>query len=302
MIMKARPLFIFFLLLIFGFALLTIFIKPQVEQAEAQIAATIFPLYDIAQNIAPADIKVALIVPPGASPHTFEPKPSSVSQLQNTKIIFAIGHGLDDWTQTIAGSVNAPVILVDKNINLRPSAVTHDHDADDHHGDELDPHYWLSITNVKIIATNMAHEMKISFPDKKHEIETNLQNYLHQLDAADIQIRENLSTLTNRQIITLHDAWYYFAAEYDLTIVGTFEPTAGREPTPQYLIELMQAIEKSGTKTLYSEPQLSISGLESFITDNNLSLAVLDPIGGLAPKDTFINLMLYNAETIAQNQ
>ena len=67
-----------------------------------------------------------------------------------------------------------------------------------------------------------------------------------------------------QNIVTFHDAWYYFSDEYGLNIAGTFEPTAGREPTAQYLIDLISEIQNHGVTTVYYEPQMSVNSVKNF--------------------------------------
>jgi ABC-type Zn uptake system ZnuABC Zn-binding protein ZnuA len=85
-------------------------------------------------------------------------------------------------------------------------------------------------------------------------------------------------------------------------VAGTFEPTAGREPTPQYLAELVSKIHEAEVKTIYYEPQMSITGYETFANDYDIELKVLDDIGGVAPYDSYINLIKTNVSTLQNNQ
>lgn len=287
------------------------FSAPAVETPAAPVATTIFPVYDITRNIADGATSVELIVPPGASTHTFDPSPSTLRNLRNVEVVYAIGHGADDWIDEIINSVDAQKVVVDHDIDIRDAEHDEHEEEEGEHEDEgeeehehgpEDPHYWLSIPNAKVIAATIADDLSQRFPEDADVFATNLERYLQELDQADGEIRSQLADVSNPQLITLHDAWYYFAQEYGLEIVGTFEPTAGREPTPQYLVELQEAIEASGSRTLYSEPQLSTAGLSGFARDNNLTIAELDPIGGTEGRGSYIALMKYNAQTIFQNQ
>lgn len=275
---------------------IVVFAQPKESEpvSDINVAATIFPIYDLTREIAGDSARVELLLPPGASEHTFEPTPSTLRQLQGATAIYAIDHGIDSWLDGIIESVDAEKVVVDSGIDIRAS-------ADPEEG-ATDPHYWLSIPNAIIISQTIADDLSERYPEHAVEFQKNLSNLIVELEQADDEIRLSLNTLSNKNIITLHDAWYYFSEEYGLRIAGTFEPTPGREPTPQYLIELMAAIDASGSTTLYSEPQLPITGLKSFTTDNGLTIAELDPIGGVSGRDSYISLMKYNAETIAQNQ
>jgi zinc transport system substrate-binding protein len=280
---------------------------PEIEQSQQKkVAATIFPLYDITKNIAGTTVDVELILEAGASPHTFDPSPATMRKLQGTQAVYAIGHGLDDWTFSIVENIEAQIVGVDRNIDLRQS-VDHDHETDlsNPHDEEfanLDPHYWLSISNAKIIAKTIANDLTDRFPEHTDSYQENLNEYIKELDQANAQIQETIDQITNKQIITLHDAWYYFSNAYGLEVAGIFEPTAGREPSPQYLADLTEAVIASGSNTLYSEPQLSTLSIQAFSNDNDLTIVELDPIGGIENRQSYTDMMKYNAEIFFQNQ
>lgn len=288
---------IFFLvvtLLLGGLVVAISFLPRLAKNTEPSVAATIFPVYDIARNIAGDAVKVTLILPPGTDAHSFEPSPSLLKELNGARAVYAIGYQIDDWSTVLTKDVGATTVLVDKNITLREST-----DVED---GPYDPHYWLAIPNAKIIAQTIANDLAVRFPEHAQIFSDNLTAYEQSLDAADAEIRLTLKDIPNKNIVTFHDAWYYFASEYGLTVAGTFEPTAGREPTPQYLAELVSKITEAKVKTLYYEPQMSISGFETFAKDYNVQLKILDDIGGVAPYDSYINLMKTNASTLQNNQ
>ncbi|MFH1632010.1 MAG: metal ABC transporter substrate-binding protein [bacterium] len=271
------------------------------DATSTPVAATIFPIYDITLNVVGDTMDVGLILPAGASPHTYDPTPSTLRDLAGAEVVYAIGYGFDDWINTVIESVGAEKVLVDDGITLLDQQSSHSH-SDSHGETASDPHYWLTVENAKLITQTIAGDLSNRFPEHADTFTNNASAYLSQLNQLDQNITNALAEVNNQNMVTLHDAWFYFAEEYGLEIVGTFEPTAGREPTPQYLVELTHAIEEAGTTVLYSEPQLATDSIESFLTDNNLSIAVLDPLGGVDDRQTYIDLMLYNAQTISQNQ
>src|SRR5690349_2094833 len=85
------------------------------------VAATIFPIYDIARNVAGDAIDVRLVLPPGAEPHGFDPSPSLLRAMQGVQVMYAVGHGLDGWINTIADASGSDVVPVDAGIAVRPS-------------------------------------------------------------------------------------------------------------------------------------------------------------------------------------
>jgi len=273
--------------------------KKTTNEEKLVVGATIFPLYDITRNIGGDYVSVVNILPPGASPHTFEPMPSTIKSLQRAKAVFAVGHGLDNWVNQIAESIpGLSEYIVDSGITLQKS-----HEEEDEHGNEeadaFDPHYWLDVHNAKIIDQNIADKLVELDPAHADAYRANLRRYQGNLDALQAELSEHMAPYAGQDIITFHDGWFYFADAFQLTIAGVFEPSPGKEPTPRYLESLQTAAEEKDIKTVFSEPQFSNETLKPFIKDLGLSLSVLDPLGGVVDRDSYIGLMRYNVDTIA---
>ncbi len=288
LLLLALPVFILFVL--FSFLLRSSIKENPIVQEKPRIAATIFPLYDMVRNIAGETVEVDLILEPGASPHTFEPTPQIIRKTQEAKKIFFFGYGLDEWALDLVSDPSV-FMRVDQGISLRT--------GDDR--EPVDPHYWLTAQNAILISKTIASSLKQTFPEQSEQFDANLDAWILKLEKLDVDIKNQLSTVTNKTLITFHDAWFYFADAYGLTIAETFEPTVGREPTPQHLAKLSEVIKQTGVKTLYAEPQFSSIGLKAFLTGQNINIAALDPEGSKNSL-SYIDLMYQNAVTIAQNQ
>jgi ABC-type Zn uptake system ZnuABC Zn-binding protein ZnuA len=310
------------------------------QELENKVGATIFPIYDIAQEIAGDEFEVVLLLPVGASPHTFDPQPSLLKDLSGAQAVFSIGHGLDDWSTTLTESMGIPVVTVDHDIELRATEDVHEHDhedeeehAHDHydnhdeHGYEeesphehehddhdnyeeehdvhdghnhgpIDPHYWLSIHNAKQIAKNIADELGQRDVEHADLYIHRAEAYVKELDALERELNEKIVGIPNNNIISLHDAWYYFTDEFNLNLAGTFEPSAAKEPTPQYLAELEEKVQAHNVSAIFAEPQLSTDSIEGFADDHNLTIVVIDPLGGIDGRNSYTELMRYNVEQI----
>jgi ABC-type Zn uptake system ZnuABC Zn-binding protein ZnuA len=256
--------------------------------ASPRVAATIFPISDIVRQVAGSAADVVLVLPPGASPHTFEPTPATVRALSGASLLFVVGHGLDDWAARLARGGGVPrLVPVDAGIRLRRA------------DDGVDPHYWLSAPNGKRIARTVAAELERLAPDRRPAIQRSLAAYLARLDATDAEIRRLLADLPTRRIATVHDAFGYFAGTYGLEIVTTFEPYPGREPGPRFVVEFQRRIRASGVRVVFTEPQLSVGALAPIARDLGVSLGVLDPLGGLPGREGYLELLLFDARAVA---
>jgi ABC-type Zn uptake system ZnuABC Zn-binding protein ZnuA len=263
---------------------------PAAQNGNLKIAATIFPLADIAKNIGGDKILVITIMPPGASPHTFEPTYETIRQAGGIRALFKIGCGLDDWAQkvTAALSGNIAVIEVSQGIDLR------------HFGDgTTDPHYWLSLTNGSIIAKNIAEGLVSLDPANKDYYLRNLAAYQELLVKENEAIKQKMAGLQNKTFVTFHEAWFYFAQAYGLAVAEAFEPFPGKEPTPEFLAHFIKTIKDNNIKIVFTEPQFSAESIRQVANDLHIKINTLDPEGGGSPETkTYLDMMRYNAQTI----
>ncbi len=290
--LKVKPAFFVFMVLFIASGC-----TEHTYRERPQAVATIFPLYDIGRNIAGERVDMHMLLRPGASPHTFSLSPGDIKKISGASVIFAVGESLDEWSIQAAEAAGIEeVYKVSEGVNLRASAEDHSHG---HNGD-WDPHYWLSIENAEIIAENIYDKLSEKFPEDRGYFKENLEAYLEELEEADRKIRETLSEVQGRKLVVKHDAWGYFAEEYGLEIAGFFSSSSAHETTQRHMKSLYENVRKEGVKAVFYEPQFSVETVEQFAGDLGLELFMIDPLGGHEERDSYINMMLYNAEKISR--
>lgn len=289
---------------ILGFSLLLVFLGAVVMWANSKspekllndetvitIATTIFPLADIAKNVGGDRVNVVQLLPSGATPHSYDLTPGQVAELSKAKVLFVIGHGLDDWAASYAKSNNIPVKIVDTDIDLIQDTDGHEE------GDGYNPHYWLSIPNGMIISRNIRDVLVEIFPKYQPEFEANQSAYAEKLAKADLEIRRKLPT-DPKFLATFHGAWDYMAKNYGFMIIAEFEEFPGKEPTAQYLSEFQNEIRVNSVKTIYIEPQLSTDAIRPLAADLGANLVLLDPLGGSELTPSYLEMMQYNLNQV----
>jgi len=278
--------------------------EPTSESGRLKVAATMFPLYDIVREVGGDYVDAKLIVPPGASPHFFEFTPRQLQELQDTRLLFEIGHGVDAWISRIENvAPGAQRITVDKGIQLRKAAANKDDEGDEEHeenSDGIDPHYWLHLGNARIMASTVADSLAAADPAHAGVYQENVRDYQEKLAVKEQELLALLAPLRGEKILTLHDAWYYFSDNFGLEVVGTFEPAVGGEPTPRYLENLRKQIKAYGISVVFFEPQLITPSLSHFAQDEGLRLALIDEVGGVEGRMTYLELMDYNARAVLE--
>ena len=274
--------------------------KSAGDLGKLHVSATIFPLYDIAQQVGRDLVDVSLVLPAGASPHTFDPSPRTVKDIAKSTMVLAIGHGIDAWVSDLAKNAgDIPVYTVDKGITLREFDASNG-DEHDEHEEGVDPHYWLSPVHAMQIANNMVELFAALDPANTRTYQANAREFRQQIEASLLTWRREIAKIEHPEIITFHDAFSYFAEDVGVTIVTTIEPFAGQEATAQYLSQVTRIIASTGVSALFLEPQLVSRNIEAFARDNNLQLGTLDPIGGVRGRESYIDLMTYNVNQIVR--
>lgn len=279
--------------------------KSPANTTKYKVAASIFPIYDIVKNVAGSNIDVVLIAPIGASPHTYDPKPDDIKNIDGSSAVFTIGHNLDNYASKIAKSLEIEIVTLDKYIKLKDSIQSHSHDEDhaetDIEKESVDPHYWLSLSNGILIAKQVNEELSKNFPEFSEEFDKNFKEYEKRLLALERENQIKILPFKNTAIATFHDAWAYFADSYNLKIVTTFEEFPGQEPSPEYLKNFTYEIKEHNVKYIFSEPQFSTKALNPIANDLGLTISQLDPIGGNDEVETFESLIQYNLNQIIKS-
>lgn len=271
------------------------------------IAATIFPLTDIAKQIGGEHVHVIQIIPPGITEHSAALTPQQLAALQSAQVIYAIGNGLENrLLENITKVKEVPVVTVDAGIALREFGAEHEEHAEEeqqHEEGTIDPHYWLMVPNAQIIAGTIAADLQERDPVHAAAYQENLKAYQEKLGNVEQELQQMAATLTQRHFISSHDAWSYFAQQYGLELVGTYEPVEGREPSLADLQHLQALVQQYGIKTFFAEPQKATSAATRLLErDFDLRIGVLDPVGGVEKNDSYEALMRRTMQAIVEGQ
>jgi zinc transport system substrate-binding protein len=272
--------------------------KPGVHKL--RVTCSIFPLADIASNVGGDGVDVQVLIPPGASPHTFEPSPREFKTFADTRVFVMVGAGFEFWAEklvTAASSESLVVVLASGGVDLIEGLASHDR-ANQHHSDNehANPHIWLDPLIAKRIAYRIAASLAEVDMVNAADYLTRATEYTASLDSLDSEIRESVSAFQIKEYVAFHPAWSYFARQYGLTEVGIIEESPGREPTPRQFKKIVEDIRKYNIKAVFAEPQLSAKAASAIAAETGVELLLLDPLGGrgLPERDSYLKLMRYN--------
>ena len=270
------------------------------------VTASIVPLADFCRQLGGERLDVQVLIPPGASPHAFEPPPSVMAKAFQARVLVYVGAGLEPWASKIVQSRNpgkvavveaAQGILLIREVGAHAeeeSKAGQEHEAGN-------PHIWLD----PVLAQDICHRLAATFtqvdPEHRAFYEARLQSYLTELRALDREIRKHVQTWRLKEFISFHPAFSYFARRYGLQEAGVLELAPGREPTPRHLQEIVVAIRRYHIRVVFAEPQLNPRVAEVIAREAGVKVLMLDPIGGRPSYgDDYLKLMRYNLATMEE--
>jgi zinc transport system substrate-binding protein len=216
-----------------------------------------------------ADIQV--MVPPGASPATYEPKPRQMAAISKTRIYFSIGVPFEKaWLKKIA-AINPDMVVVSTDRGIKKIPMTVDH----HHG-TLDPHIWLSPPLVILQARTILKALQEADPAHRAVYEINYRAFISQLSDLDVELRGTFSGRSGQRFMVFHPSWGYFAHTYGLTQVAI--EIEGKAPKPAQLRELIERARKDGIKFVFVQPQFSARSAKLIAREIGGQVVFADPL------------------------
>lgn len=274
---KMSPLTLVLMLLSFFFLFPT-----QAFSHQLNIIVSIPPQKYFVEKIGGEKVNTSIMLPPGASPHSFEPRPAQMVELGKANIYMAIGVEYEKAMLPRIKSMHPDLIIIhtDKGIS-KISMMRHHHEHyhnhghvkhnrvnehghghnHDHHGHNCagnghDPHVWLSPDLVMIQASNIYHALAQVSPENKSYFQENYVSFINELVSLDQEIKSIFSKIRpGTKFMVFHPAWGYFARAYGLIQVPV--EVEGKEPKAADLKHLIDTALHENIKVVFVSPQFS---------------------------------------------
>lgn len=239
------------------------------------VIVSVAPHKYFVERIAGDTLSVGLMVPAGASSHTYEPTPRQMIHMGKADIWFQIGENFETRAGNSLRSHNPNLQLVSLQKGLD---LIHEHNCShcQHaHPSSVDPHFWLSPKQGIIQAHTIAETLIATYPQHRELFEKNLGKFVESLLRLDQEISALLNPIHTRTILVSHPAYAYFCRDYNLTQLSVeFE---GKDPTPQQLTNLIQKARELRIKKIYIQIQYSNKGAKLIAQQLGAELITLNP-------------------------
>jgi len=278
---------IFLLPFLLALTLLSSCTKKQPSNDEStKIMATFYPLYIMLQNITEGadNVQISMLAPPNTGClHDYQLTTKDMKALENCDILVANGAGMEDFLDKAIQLKKDSLIIAGEGYPLV----------------EDNAHIWVSPKGAIYQVTKITEGLKQYDKANADLYQKNCDSYIAKLTELSDEMHQALDKYKGSSVITFHEAFPYFADEFNLNLVAVIERDAGTEPSAKELNDLIKLIKQSqaqnGKIALFAEPQYSSSAAEVISNETGLSVGELDPaVTGIIDKNAYIDAMKNN--------
>ncbi|MBW8786267.1 MAG: zinc ABC transporter substrate-binding protein ZnuA [Rhizobium leguminosarum] len=286
--------------------------------ADAPVVVTsIKPIHSLVSAIMQGVGEPELIVDGAASPHTYNLKPSNARALQDAKVIFWVGPGLEAFLEkplqalgqdaSIAELDNAPGLVKlpfreggafeahDDGDEHHEADAAHSPDADhdDHEHGTFDTHLWLDPMNAKAMASEITTTLVAADPANALTYQANAKALDDRLTALDKEITATVAPVKGKPFIVFHDAYQYFEHRYGIRVAGSITVSPETIPGAERVSEIHRKVGELGATCVFAEPQFEPRLVNVVIEGTRAKSGVLDPEAATlkAGPDLYFTLM-----------
>ena len=275
----------------------TIGSSPIINNTEKPItiAASFYPMYIFALNVAkdiPNVNVIDMTKPTAGCLHDYAATPEDMRKLEGAKVLITNGAGMESFMDKITSQMpNLEIVESSKGIELIKGD-----------GDEGDnPHVWVSISNAITQVQTIGDQLAILDPNNATKYKENTNVYIKKLEAQRDKMHLALDGIQNRDIVTFHEAFPYFAQEFNFNIAAVIEREPGSAPNAKELSETIDQVKGLKITALFAEPQYPAKAAETIATATGAKVYTLDPVVmGPMEADAYINIMDSNLNILKE--
>ena len=299
--MKRSTIIIIFLLI--AMVLVAVLLSKKqhgISNAKIIVAVTTFSLFDITKHIAGESVTIVNILPFGVDPHDYEPTPKTMANIEKASLTLYSGAGLEPWTHGF--SFKNRVINMSQFMELRKLQEDEIHE---HHREAIDPHYWLSFSNMTKATQLITDELIKLIPENKALYLKNRDAYLVMLKELDTQFRNKLSSCQRNTIIVNHNAFGYLAQRYHFHVESLSGLSPDAEPNAKNIVRLINTIKEHNVSTVFFESFASDRAIKSIADEAEVKVDVLQPLGNITADEakeelTYEDMMEQNLRKLSK--
>lgn len=273
------------------------------EEDKPSVVSTSTIIADLVTQVGGDEIEHKGIMQPGSDPHVYEPTPQDGIALEKADLIVYNGYNLEPGIiRLIEGtSVEAEKFAVGELINPL--------DFEYQGQKQPDPHVWGDAQNAIMMVEGIRDRLIALSPEDETEFRNNAEKLIAELESLDTWIELQIQTIppSQRQLVTTHDAFQYYANAYGLEVAGTLIGISTEEqPSAQTVKNLAEGIKQAKVPAIFAETTINPQLITTVAEEAGVKLApqelYSDSIGAPGSEgDSYLKMLIANTRSIVES-
>ena len=270
-------------------AALLIGAAPALADPRLKAVATFSILGDFVREVGGDQVDLVTLVGPDADAHTYQPKPTDARILAGAKVLVSNGLGFEGWIDRLAEAAGFKGRRIVASAGATPDA---------------DPHCWQDVACARRYIANIASGLAAADLANATLYRTRAAAYDARLATLDAWIRREIANVpeAQRQAITGHTSFRYFARAYDVRFSAPTGYSTESAPTARDVANLIRQVREQKIKALFIENMTNPALVAEIARDSGASVgprlysdALSRPDG---PAPTYEAMMRHNVTAL----
>lgn len=254
-----------------------------VDVDKFNIVTSFYPIYIATSNIVDGvdgvtlenmtDVKVGCL-------HDYQLTTKDMNKLERADAFIINGGGMESFLDK-ATSAYADLNIINSSEGILEEEHSHEECEDEHsheHTHSVNAHIWVNIDLYIEQIKNITNELARLDAGNADKYVANSSAYIERLEELEKEMHEKLDDLENKNIVTFHEAFEYFAEEFDLNIVAVIESEPGTSPSAGEVAKIIDKIREISAAAIFVEPQYGESSANVIANETKVPVYTLDPI------------------------
>ncbi|KYG22174.1 metal ABC transporter substrate-binding protein [Bradyrhizobium sp. AT1] len=224
---------------------LVLIASPLQAAERLNVVASFSILADFVRNVGGDRINLTTLVGADGDVHVYTPAPSDAKRVAEARLVIVNGLGLEGWLPRLVQSAGSKAQIVTASAGIVPLKL----------GAAADPHAWQSVPNARVYVTDIANALAAAAPDDADVFRARAKAYLEKLETLDREVREAVAKIPpeRRKVISTHDAFGYFSAEYGVQFVAPLGVSTETEPSARDIAAIIGQIKAQKIPAVFLE-------------------------------------------------
>nr|WP_317412696.1 metal ABC transporter substrate-binding protein [uncultured Solibaculum sp.] len=284
--------------------------NQQKDTASVQVVASFYPVYIAAANLVDGveGVKLTnLTQPTTGCLHDYQLSPQELMSLETADCLLINGAGMESFLDKVMENYpDLTIVTASDGIDMMEGeGHNHGHEEGEPHSileeETVNPHVWVSISRYMKYVENIRDGLIAADPAHTQQYQENAALYLEKIQDLKDRMHAALDQVPHREIITFHEAFDYFAQEFNLHVAGVIQREPGTDPTARELVNIIETVKSTGCKALFAEPQYSSGVADTIARETGAQIYLLDPaVSGETDKDAYLRAMDQNLQVLLE--